>query len=458
MRLCVSSLGRIFNRDLPIEFGSETLSSYGGLELLRRYFQLIGLHRRIRRAFADHDLGGDYGCVRLVLLVIGLLVVGARRLEHVRYVAGDPLFLRLCGLARVPSDRTVVNWLKKFTQRSLQALISLNTELLHEQIEQLGLRRLTIDVDGTVIRTGGKVAFAVRGYNPHHPKDPSYYPLLAHIAQTSQILRIRNRPGNINDSRGARAFLTEIVGELRGRFGRSMPLEFRMDGAFFQENILKLLDRLGCSFAIKVPFWKWLPLRSLVAAQKRWTRLDSETSCFETEMPIAQWGLSLRVVVYRERVHHRSPRNYQLDLFDPDDGYFEYSAITTNKPLAPRALWDFMAGRGAHEKMIGELKGEFGLDVVPTNHYGANSAWQQLSILAHNLIRGFQLHSTLATPNPRSAKCTALYRLMSMRTLRFLVIARAARVARIAGRKVLRFAHNSSTQILYDQVAYGLTE
>ena len=77
MRLCVSSLGRIFNRDLPIEFGSETLSSYGGLELLRRYFQLIGLHRRIRRAFADHDLGGDYGCVRLVLLVIGLLVVGA---------------------------------------------------------------------------------------------------------------------------------------------------------------------------------------------------------------------------------------------------------------------------------------------------------------------------------------------------------------------------------------------
>ena len=47
---------------------------------------------------------------------------------------------------------------------------------------------------------------------------------------------------------------------------------------------------------------------------------------------------------------------------------------------------------------------------------------------------------------------------MSMRTLRFLVIARAARIARIAGRKVLRFAQNPSTQILYDQVAYGLTE
>jgi len=63
MRLSVSSLGRIFNRDLPIEFGSESLSSYGGLELLRRYFRLIGLHRRIRRAFGDHDIGGGYKMV-----------------------------------------------------------------------------------------------------------------------------------------------------------------------------------------------------------------------------------------------------------------------------------------------------------------------------------------------------------------------------------------------------------
>jgi hypothetical protein len=30
-----------------------------------------------------------------------------------------------------------------------------------------------------------------RGYNPHHPKDPSYYPLLAHLAQTGQILRVK---------------------------------------------------------------------------------------------------------------------------------------------------------------------------------------------------------------------------------------------------------------------------
>jgi hypothetical protein len=90
--------------------------------------------------------GGDYGGSHLVLLVIGLLVVGARRLQHIRHVA-DPLFARLCGLARIPSDRTVVNWLKQFTQASLRALARVNSELLYEQIQQLDLRRLTIDVD-----------------------------------------------------------------------------------------------------------------------------------------------------------------------------------------------------------------------------------------------------------------------------------------------------------------------
>jgi hypothetical protein len=29
-------------------------------------------------------------------------------------------------------------------------------------------------------------------------------------------------------------------------------------------------------------------------------------------------------------------------------------------------------GRGAQEKTLAELKGEFALDVLPTNHYGAN--------------------------------------------------------------------------------------
>jgi hypothetical protein len=44
---------------------------------------------------------------------IGLFVVGARRLEHLRYLAHDLLVAHLAGLARIPTDRTVVNWLRQ---------------------------------------------------------------------------------------------------------------------------------------------------------------------------------------------------------------------------------------------------------------------------------------------------------------------------------------------------------
>ncbi len=456
MRLTVTRLWRVVKRDLPIQFGHEQLTSHGGLELLRRYFQLIGLNARIRCALGKHA-GGDYGCTHLVLLVIGLLVVGARRLQHLRYLANDSLFARFCGLSRIPTDRTVVNWLKQFTQTSLRALMRLNCELLYDQIEQLKLRRLTIDLDGTVIRAGDKVAWAMRGFNPHHPKDPSYYPLLAHLAQTGQILKLKNRPGNVHDSKGAERFVRELIGGIRARLGRALTLEFRMDAAFFQQNLLKLLARMGCFYAVKVPFCQWTGVKALCAAQRHWTAIAADIDGFETRLALAAWGLELRVVVYRKRVHHHSVKNYQLNLFSPDDGYFEYSAVATNLILAPQALWYFAAGRGAQEKTFAELKGEFALDVVPTNHYGANSAWQQLSILAHNLIRSFQIHSALAAPKPRSRKRTYSYRIASMKTLRFLLINRAARLARVSGRKVLRFSSNPATESLYDRVAHRLT-
>src|SRR5262249_42369638 len=54
----------------------------------------------------------------------------------------------------------------------------------------------------------------------------------------------------------------------------------------------------------------------------------------------------------------------------------------------------------------------------PNRHQVANSVWQQL-----NLIRSFQLE-TLAEPKPRSRKRTYAYFFRSMRTLRFLLIAR----------------------------------
>src|SRR5882724_786197 len=62
MRLSVGTLRQVVKRDLAIAFVPQQLTSYGGLELLRRYVRRIALPRRLQAACAA--LGGDYGGAR----------------------------------------------------------------------------------------------------------------------------------------------------------------------------------------------------------------------------------------------------------------------------------------------------------------------------------------------------------------------------------------------------------
>jgi len=385
--------------------------------------------------------------------MLGLLIVGGRRLQHVSYVVGDPLLHRLCGLAHLPGRFTLSRWLQQFTGTWIERLCALNAAVVARTIRMLtSIRTLTVDVDGTVLSTGMTVERAFRGFNPHHRKVPSYYPITAYVAETGHMLRIKNRSGNINDGKASITFLRELFAQIADTLGRAFRLRFRMDADFFKETVLRLLIARGAGFAIKVAFWQWLGLQHHIRKGRKWQRVAAEVGCFEVRLPLTPWQLEMRVVIYRKVVHHRTARNYQLDLFDPNDGYYEYSAVATNLDLSGRQLWHFMCGRGAHEKAIGELKHGLAFNSIPTRHYGANSAWQQLVALAHNLITNFQI-DTGAPRRRRSAKCTALHVLKSIHTLRFELFHRAGRVVRPDGVTILRMARNQPTKQLFLRIA-----
>jgi len=156
MRLSVGTLRQVVKRDLPIAFVSQQLTSYGRLELLRRYLHRIDVPRRLHAARAA--LGGDNGGARLALLLLTLPHTAAQRLEHLQYLVGDPLVRRFTGLARVPPARTVSNWLRRFTQETLRPLIRLNQDLVLDTVARLNVLRLTLDVDGSVVRAEATVA------------------------------------------------------------------------------------------------------------------------------------------------------------------------------------------------------------------------------------------------------------------------------------------------------------
>ena len=73
VRLKLSRFRRNFNKDLPIEFTEQNLSSFGGLELFSRYLRRVELSRRVGKACRGKGIRSDYGSVRLVLVLVGML-------------------------------------------------------------------------------------------------------------------------------------------------------------------------------------------------------------------------------------------------------------------------------------------------------------------------------------------------------------------------------------------------
>lgn len=449
MRSRKAALHARVNGPLTLRFTADGLTSYSGLELFGRFLRGLDFSARVRRHLRACDPTADFSSVALVRLLVAMLVVGARRLRHVRHLGPDPVLERFCGLTRLPSDRTLSRWLTRCTAPVRAALQALTGEVIAESVRPLHLRRATIDIDGTVVSTGLQVERAFRGYNPHHRKVPSYYPITAYLAQTGHVVRVQNRSGNVHDGTASQPFLRDLFTQLDAILPGT-TIEVRLDGAFFRAKILAWLESRA-EYAIKVPFYHWIGLQHVIRRQRRWTRVAPDREAFETRLWLEPWQRTIRVAVYRTRVRHRSPKNYQLDLFDPSDGHWEYAAVTTNKTLGLRALWDFMAGRGAHEKVLGELKSGYAFDTVPAQTHAANSTWQILAVLAHNLVTSFQLASGAPRRSGRR-KRTALFVLKSVHTLRYELFTRAGLLQYPQGRATLTLSRNLPTRRLFERL------
>jgi hypothetical protein len=447
--------------NLQIEFGDEKLTSYAGLELVRRFLKRLNFFAELRRSAEAAKVGGDVSFAKVVLIVIGMLLTGAKRLRHVEFLRDDPMFVRFAGLSLVPTDRSLSRALRRMSFRTWPELDRLSWLVARAALTDVDAKRWTIDLDGSVLTTGLQVERAERGFNPHHRKNPSYYPILATLAQTGHVIGHKNRRGNVHDSHGSAEFLRETVRTARRELDLRGVLELRTDSAFFQQDFLATCDRIGLEYAVKVPMWPWLNLRGIVKqkSERDWEWVDWKNNLqgVFAELAIPQWGRTERIAIYRKRINHQPAKGRQLELFNPDDGCWEYSVVATNKTLGLRALWHFQAGRGVQEKTLAELKSGYALSSIPTQTYSANTAWQKLNILAHNVITSFQI-ATTATEKPRTAKRTTLFLLRTIATLRFEWLNKAARLLRPRGVPTLRLVENEATRAVIRVVERALDD
>lgn len=423
-----------------LRFEDQQLTSFSGLVLIQQLFTHLNLKQQLRDCFRHLKTHPIFGWPTIVLLLIVHALLGYRDLRHMQYYHDDPLVTRLLGVARLPDVATLSRVLASADPQSVHRLRHLLTTLVAVRLKALRLPRVTLDFDGSVIGTNRYAEGTAVGFNPKKKGQRSYYPLFCTVSQTGQVLDVLHRCGNVHDSNGAEAFITECIAQVRSVLPKTV-LEVRMDGAFFSDALVTMLEANHVEYTISVPFERLVELKNIIATRQRWCPMSESCAYFELLWKPKSWEQRRRFLFIRTQARQQRKEPVQLDLFTPYEYGYEFKVIITNKPLRARKVVMFHQGRGAQEGLFAELKSDNQMDYIPTRTWLGNQVYLLSVLFAHNLARELQM---IADPPPRltSEKRPALWDFMRLGTLRSLFIQRAGRLIRPQGQLILSMSAN----------------
>lgn len=427
-----------------LRFEEQQLTSFSGLILFQALIARLDLRVRLRGCFRHLQASSAYTYATLFLGLIVHLLLGYRHLRDIRFYRDDPMVHRILRLRRLPDVATVSRILARFDLPGVEKLRGLVRSLILDRLAQLSLRRVTLDLDGSVVHTNRWAEGTAVGFNPRHKGQRSYFPLFCTVAQTGQVLDVLHRPGNAHDTHGAHDFLKACILQVRSVLPNAC-MEVRIDSAFFSQAMVRLLEDLGVEYSISVPFQRYVALKELVESRTRWNTLNADVSYFELSWKPKIWQQPGRFLVVRTRTPIRQRGPVQLDLFVPHDYGYKFKVIVTNKRTQARSIVAFHDGRGTQEGIFAELKSQGQLGYVPSRRWIANQVFLLASVLAHNLCRELQM-STRPQERRTTSKRTPLWQFEKLGTIRNHLLQRAGRLIRPNGRRTLSMNANRSVR------------
>jgi len=421
---------------LPVlKFENQSLTSFSGLVVFQQFFSALRLKARLAGCFAHQWAGKVFARPILFLQLVLHLLLGYRELRDSRYYQDDPLVKRVLGLRRLPNVATLSRMLKEADAKSVENLRRLLRELLFERLVRLGLPRITLDFDGSVLSTTRHAEGTAVGFNKKKKGARSYYPLFCTIAQTGQVLDFLHRSGNVHDSHGARDFILACIQAVREALP-GVVIEVRTDSAFFSDEIVMALDEARIEFTVSVPFERFVELKGKVEGRKRWRRLGGKAWYFEEAWKPKVWQQRFRFLFIRTLAKRQHKGPIQLDLFVPYEYGYDFKVVVTNKTISPKKVVAFHEGRGSQEGIFGELKSHCQMGYVPVRKWLGNQIYLLAGLMAHNLLRELQM-TTSAPTRHTTEKRTPLWAFEHLNTFRAGLIQRAGRLTRPHGKLTL---------------------
>jgi len=359
-----------------------SVTPYGGLAVLAEYLKKIGYAEQVRRTMPIESKSPNaIPPVEIYTAFLLSVLAGARRFAHTSLLRGDRGLHALLGIKRFPTDDTVRNLFKKFTQRLVYEFYS---ELWGWQIARLPERAggYSLDLDSTVFERYGRQEGALKGHNPRKHGRPSHHPLLAVLAEAHFVLHGWLRSGNCGTARGVVEFLKEALVQLPD--SQSIRV-VRADSGFFDDKLLEFLEVRELPYIVVARLTSWLKREA--ARVRDWRQLDENYAVGEFQLRLSTWTKARRFVVVRERIREQKGAAGRKLIDVP--GY-TFRLFVTSRREVPEEIWRDYNKRAEMENRIAELKYDLAADDFCLREFFATEAAFLAILMLFNLLGEMQ--------------------------------------------------------------------
>jgi hypothetical protein len=407
----------------PFDFGAKNLTPYGGLFPVATMLEKLGFKKLVEETLTIHRIPRVMTIYQFLLGMVLAIYIGFSRLNHLRFLAQDPMLTGVLQVGELPPQCTFWRFLTALPLTVAQQLLKLQ-RLLREQVWEAAnvqLPSITLDTDTTVHTLYGRQMGGRKSYNPKNRGKKSYQPILTFIAETREYiggeLRNGDRPTGAQIARHLEAVFAAVPRCVRKIFARA-------DAGFYCWQAVAAYEKVKASFIIVARKTPRL-LEELKKADWRPSpKTDADEQC-EFQYQPEGWGKAYRFIALRYEKKDDAPKE-QYQLWETPE-YIYRVFVTDMKGAIDLLVWVYNQRAGA-ENLIKEANNDAGLAAHPSRQWAANCVHFQLVMLAYNLncwLLLFNREEKLAVDDLKHTT------LVTVR-LRFLFV--AAKIWRHAGR------------------------
>ena len=372
--------------DFSVSFSDREVTAWGGLALLKKLFDQLGFAAALSGwGLPQPGSNRGYTPAQLIEQFIVSIWCGASRFAHADTVRMDRALTRLFGWERAAGQRSIVRLFQRFDMARNEWVQRQAYRWLFSQMT--ALKRITLDLDSTVLPRYGTQEGAARGYNPGRRGRPSHHPLMAFIAEARMVANFWLRPGNVSSAHNVQQFLESTLDHL----GDMQVGLLRADSGFFSQSFLRTLEAKAIHYIIAARLTR--PLQQKLYQAKGWWAVAKGIELTEISYQCASWDRPRRLVVVRQAIAERGHAPGKvLSLFadDTDIQGWRYGAFATSLELSNLEVWRLYRGRADCESRIKELKSDFGLNAFNLGSFYATEAALGFAMLAYNLMSLFR--------------------------------------------------------------------